>query len=148
MTTSPDGDRNVSRWPATESRTSNAGPHLERTGSQPPSQPGSMSQPGSTEMQDIAERLDTAADALRTVDRALPAHTATAGTFAATEDGLPGRLGRDLHAHWQAVLNARCDEATEVAGTLHDLAAGLRLTAKEYADTDDAAARRIGRQGR
>ncbi|UQU64604.1 hypothetical protein COUCH_37625 [Couchioplanes caeruleus] len=96
-------------------------------------------------MEHLAERLESAADALTTVDRSLPAHVASPGVFAAADAGVPGRLGRQLHDRWAAVLAARAREAADTAKVLTDLAADVRLTAKTYAETDDEAARRVRR---
>lgn len=96
-------------------------------------------------MEELAERLESAADALSTVDRSLPAHAASPGAFAADDAGEPGRLGHALHERWVAVLTARSHEAAAVATHLTELAADLRQTAKEYAETDDQAGRRLHR---
>ena len=96
-------------------------------------------------MEKHAQGLESAADALTTVRRSLPAHAATAGAFGADDEGAPGRLGRQLHERWLAVLAARSREAAEAAGRLTDLAADVRMTAKSYAETDDEADRRIRR---
>ena len=58
-------------------------------------------------MEKLAERLESAADALTTVDRSLAAHASTPGAFGAQDEGTPGRLGRDLHNRWLEVLAAR-----------------------------------------
>jgi hypothetical protein len=94
----------------------------------------------------LADRLDAAADALATVDRAVPSLAVPAGAFGADDAGVPGRLGRDLHAHWMAVLAARSREAADASGHLNHLAQALRTTARQYADTDDAVGRRVRRE--
>ena len=96
-------------------------------------------------MEKLAERLESAADALNTVDRSLPAHAVPASVFGADDEGEPGRLGRALHERWLAVLTARSHEAAAAATHLTELAADLRQTAKDYTATDDEAARRIHR---
>jgi hypothetical protein len=96
-------------------------------------------------MEKLAERLESAADALTTVDRSLPAHAASPGAFGADDEGSPGRLGHRLHERWLAVLAARSREAADAAARLADLAADLRTTAKGYAETDEEASRRIRR---
>jgi hypothetical protein len=96
-------------------------------------------------MEKLAERLESAADALTTVDRSLPAHAASPGAFGADDEGAPGRLGHRLHERWLAVLAARSREAADAAARLTDLAADLRTTANGYAETDDEAGRRIRR---
>jgi Excreted virulence factor EspC, type VII ESX diderm len=96
-------------------------------------------------MEHLAERLESAADALTTVDHALPVHVASPGAFAADDAGVPGRVGKQLHDRWAAVIAARAREAADTAKGLTDLAADVRLTAKTYAETDDEAARRVRR---
>ena len=93
---------------------------------------------------DLADRLLAAADMLTTVDRRMPGLRAPAGGFGADEAGLPGRVGRELHAHWEAVLTARSLEVAEVAVRLQDLASSVRVTGRQYASTDEAAARIFG----
>lgn len=96
-------------------------------------------------MEKIAERLESAADALTTVDRSLSAHASSPGAFGADDEGNPGRLGRQLHDRWVEVLAARSREAAAAAARLTVLAADVRLTAKAYAETDDEVGRRIRR---
>jgi hypothetical protein len=97
-------------------------------------------------MDDLARRLESAADALTTVDRSIPALEVPAGAFGATDVGVPGRIGRRLHAHWRAVLEARSREAAEAATRLADMAQALRATQRGYADADEAVARRVERE--
>jgi hypothetical protein len=96
-------------------------------------------------MEKLAERLESAADALTTVDRSLCAHASSPGAFGADDEGEPGRLGRQLHDRWLAVLTARSQEAAAAAAQLTTLAADVRLSAKAYTETDDEVARRIRR---
>jgi hypothetical protein len=97
-------------------------------------------------MDQLAERLETAVDALTTVDRSMPALSPPAGAFGADDAGVPGRLGRQLHAHWQAVLDARSREAGDAAARLADLARSLRTTEQKYAEADAAVADRVERE--
>ena len=97
-------------------------------------------------MDDVATRLDAAADALTTVERFLPDVAVPAAAFAADEAGRPGRLGRVLHAHFEAALTARAREAADAAQRLIDTARAVRATSKEYTETDDAAAHRLRRE--
>jgi hypothetical protein len=97
-------------------------------------------------MDDLAERLESAADVLTTVDRSLPALEVPAGAFGATGAGTPGRVGRQLHAHWRAVLAARAHEAADMAARLSEMAEALRTTQRAYADADEAVARRVERE--
>lgn len=90
-----------------------------------------------------AERLHAAADLLSTVDRSLASLTVPAAAFGADESGIAGRVGRELHAHWGAVLAARAQEAADVAVRLTDLADGVRSTAHQYTEADRAAADRF-----
>jgi hypothetical protein len=97
-------------------------------------------------MEDVAERLESAADVLTTVDRSVPALDVPAGAFGATGVGMPGRVGRQLHAHWRAVLEARAREAADVAARLSEMARASRATQRAYADADEAVARRVERE--
>jgi Excreted virulence factor EspC, type VII ESX diderm len=97
-------------------------------------------------MDRLADRLDFAADKLTTVDRSVTGLGVPPGAFGADAAGVPGRLGRDLHARWLAVLDARACEAGDTAGRLTDLAESLRAAAQNYTDTDDEAARRVQRR--
>jgi hypothetical protein len=96
-------------------------------------------------MEQLTERLHAAADALTTVDRVAPTLAIPAGAFAAEEAGVPGRVGRRLHAHWSAVLTARAREAADAAGRLKELAAALDRTKQDYVETDRAVGERIER---
>jgi hypothetical protein len=91
----------------------------------------------------LADRLGAAADLLSTVDRSVPALAVPAAAFGADGAGLPGRVGRELYAHWEAVLAARAREAALAAGNLQELSSSVRVTAERYAETDDAVARRL-----
>ncbi|WP_433299952.1 hypothetical protein ACQP2F_01690 [Actinoplanes sp. CA-030573] len=97
-------------------------------------------------MDHLADRLDRAADTLSTVDRRLPALAVTATAFGADDAGVPGRLGRALHARWQAVIDARAREAAGLAGRLTDAASSVRATAHDYVATDDTVRRRLERE--
>ena len=97
-------------------------------------------------MDDLAERLESAADMLSTVDRSVPALDVPAGAFGATGVGTPGRVGRELHARWRAALDARAREAADVAARLSEMAGALRTTQRAYADADEAVARRVERE--
>jgi hypothetical protein len=98
-------------------------------------------------MDDLADRLESAADLLSTVDRSVPSLAVPPGAFGADDIGLPGRLGRELHAHWVAVLEARSSEAAEASAHLIGLATALRKTAWDYSETDESVGRRIKREG-
>jgi len=97
-------------------------------------------------MDQLADRLTADADLVTTVDRSVAALGVPPNAFGADEAGVPGRLGRELRAHWMAVLDARRREATDTAARLTDLAQALRATTHSYADTDDEAARRVARR--
>ena len=94
-------------------------------------------------MTHLADRLSAAADLVATVDRSVPDLVVPAGAFGADDAGVPGRVGRELHAHWDAVLAARSREAADVAVRLRDLASSVRETAQGYAEADESAARRL-----
>jgi hypothetical protein len=89
--------------------------------------------------------LDSAAAALTTVDRSVSGLAVPARAFGADEVGVPGRVGRELHTRWDAVLAARGREAAEAAARLAEMAASVRSTQQQYADTDETVARRIER---
>ena len=97
-------------------------------------------------MDELAERLDGAADTLTTVDRSVPALTVAAAAFGADEAGIPGRLGRRLHARWQAVLEARSREVAVAGERLSELARSLRAAERMYAEADESVARRVARE--
>jgi hypothetical protein len=99
-------------------------------------------------MEQLADRLDRAADTLTTMDKRMPAHAVAAPAFGArdAEGGLPGRLGRELHEHWTAVLDARSREAASAAARLADTAQSVRDTLRHYGDTDDLVRRRLTRE--
>jgi hypothetical protein len=90
-------------------------------------------------MNDLADRLDRAADILAASGRRLPALADAATAFGADDAGLPGRLGRELRAHWSAVLDARIRETTAAAARLTHLAEAARVTRRRYDETDKAA---------
>ncbi|GAA0524149.1 hypothetical protein GCM10010172_00690 [Paractinoplanes ferrugineus] len=97
-------------------------------------------------MEHLAERLDRAADTLAAVDRRMPSRAVGADAFAADDSGVPGRLGRQLHARWAAVLDSRAQEAGRLAARLADAANAVRSTARDYSETDEAAGRRLARE--
>jgi hypothetical protein len=98
-------------------------------------------------MDHLADRLDEAADQLTTVDRRMPGLTVPAAAFgAATDAGLPGRLGHELHAHWAAVLQARSREAATAAAKLSETARSVRTTQRAYEETDELVGRRLRRE--
>ncbi|MGX6605362.1 type VII secretion target [Micromonosporaceae bacterium Da 78-11] len=97
-------------------------------------------------MDQIADRLDQVADVLRAVDRQIPALSIAPGAFGADDAGTPGRLGRELHAHWAAVLDARSQEAAGAASRLSEVAQSVRITRRQYAETDETVQRRLKRE--
>lgn len=96
----------------------------------------------------LADRLTDAADQVTTVERAIGGLMTAAGTFAADEAGVPGRIGLELHRLWAAALTARAREAAETAARLTDMAESVRTTDRRYAETDESAARRLERESR
>ncbi|GIF05315.1 type VII secretion target [Actinoplanes siamensis] len=94
-------------------------------------------------MDRLADQIDRAAAALATVDHRVPRLLPAAEAFGADDTGRPGRLGRRLHETWAAVLQARVDEAAELATRLSDLAESVRSNARDYAATDDAVRHRF-----
>lgn len=96
-------------------------------------------------MDHLADGLDRVADTLAEVDRRLPVLVVAAAAFGADDAGLPGRLGRDLHAHWTAVLEARCREAAGAAHRLSEMAGSVRATRRQYGETDEVVRDRFQR---
>lgn len=94
----------------------------------------------------LADRLDAAADALTTVNRSVPHLTVPAGALGADDAGVPGRIGRRLHARWEAALTARAREAADTAGRVADLATAVRATARSYVEADESVANRVSRE--
>ncbi|MBM0240438.1 hypothetical protein JNW88_31215 [Micromonospora sp. ATA32] len=94
----------------------------------------------------LAARLDEASTALsglaHTVTASDPAHPA----FGADAPGRPGEIGRALHRRWTTATGDRAREAGAAAARLSDAAAALRTAADRYADSDDAARRRLTRE--
>jgi hypothetical protein len=99
-------------------------------------------------MDRLADRLEQAADALTMVDKRMSGHGVPANAFgaAASGGGLPGRLGRELHEHWAAVVEARSREAAGAAARLADMAQSVRATVRHYDETDDLVRRRLTRE--
>ena len=97
-------------------------------------------------MDKLADRLEGAADTLTTVDKSVPDLGVAPGAFGADDAGVPGRLGRQLHARWLAVLEARSREAAAAAMRLSELAGSLRAAERMYAEADEAVARRVARR--
>ena len=97
-------------------------------------------------MDHLADNLDNAVDTLTTMERRLPGLTVPAAAFGADDAGLPGRLGRDLFAHWSAVIDARAREAASAATRIAGMAGSVRATKEHYTTTDEAAARLIRRE--
>jgi hypothetical protein len=97
-------------------------------------------------MNHLADRLDRAAESLTAVETRLPRLTVPPAAFGADDAGVPGRLGRELHTHWTAVLTARSREAATAAARVAEIAHSVRETQERYTTTDEAAARRLREQ--
>jgi hypothetical protein len=99
-------------------------------------------------MDRLADRLEQAADTLTTMDKRMPAHAVAGPSFGAAGSGggLPGRLGRELHQHWAAVLDARSREASGAAARLAVMAQSVRAAGRQYDETDDLVRRRLTRE--
>jgi hypothetical protein len=95
---------------------------------------------------ELAVQLDAGVDTLTTVAHMMSGLSVPARAFGADEVGVPGRVGRELHARWDAVLAARSREASDAAARLAALAVSLRTTQQQYTDTDEAVARRMERE--
>ncbi|MFC7529491.1 hypothetical protein [Actinoplanes sp. GCM10030250] len=96
-------------------------------------------------MNGLADQIDTAAEALATMDRRLPDLAPGAAVFGADEAGRPGRIGRALYAGWTAVLAARAREAANASERLTEIAESVRAGARDYVATDDAVRHRFQR---
>jgi hypothetical protein len=94
-------------------------------------------------MDQLADQLDQAAAALTTMDHRVPRLLPGAGAFGADDTGRPGRLGRQLHETWAAVLQARAEEAAGLSGRLSGLAQSVRSGSRDYAETDETVRRRM-----
>ncbi|WP_250002250.1 hypothetical protein [Actinoplanes sp. M2I2] len=111
-------------------------------------------------MDDVADRLDQASDALTALSRDVPTLAVVPGAFAARPalipaaarpgpgavpagSALPDLVGRALHDHWDAVLEARAREASVTAVRLGEIARSVRVTRQHYAATDETAERRF-----
>lgn len=92
-------------------------------------------------MDDLADRLEQAADALAALSREVPSLTVAPGAFATL--GLPGQVSLALHERWAAVLEARTREASAAAARLASTARSVRTTRRRYAETDEAVERRF-----
>jgi hypothetical protein len=99
-------------------------------------------------MEQLADRLEQAADTLTTMDKRMPGHAVEGSVFGANDPGggLPGRLGHELHEHWTAVLSARSQEAARAAARIADTAQSVRETLRNYGDTDELVRRRLTRE--
>jgi hypothetical protein len=94
-------------------------------------------------MNHLADRLDRVAESLTTLESRLPDLAVPPADFGADDAGIPGRLGRDLHTHWTAVLTARSREAAMAAARVAEIARSVRATQEQYTTTDEAAAHRL-----
>ncbi|MFC6018619.1 hypothetical protein ACFP2T_20715 [Plantactinospora solaniradicis] len=93
-------------------------------------------------LRDLAGRLDSAGGNLADLARRLPYSGPGESAFHADGPGRLGEVGRALHRQWVTALDNRARELAATAERLTDTAAALRVAAREYADTDDAARRR------
>jgi hypothetical protein len=106
-------------------------------------------------MDDVADRLDQAADALTSLSREVPTLAVAPGVFAAApapaRGGVPnsgagpGLIGQALHDHYRAVLEARAHEASAAGIRLAEMARSVRAARRQYAETDEAVERRFRR---
>ncbi|HEY0002765.1 MAG TPA: hypothetical protein VGB74_20090 [Actinoplanes sp.] len=97
-------------------------------------------------MEHLTERLDRAVDIMSMMERKLPGLTVPAAAIGATEAGLPGRFGREMYAHWVAVLDARAREAAAATARLAEMSASVRTTREQYRTTDETVAARLRRE--
>lgn len=98
-------------------------------------------------LRDLAARLDSAGGNFADLARRLPYSGPGQSAFHADGPGRLGEIGRALHRQWVTALDNRARELAATAERLTDTAVALRVAAREYADTDDAARRRhLGRR--
>jgi hypothetical protein len=99
-------------------------------------------------MDELADRLEHAADALTAVSREAASLAASPRRGGLADDGagLPGRVGRALSERWIAVLDARSHEASAAAARLGEMAGSVRQARRHYAATDEAVERRFTRE--
>ncbi|MGI5211604.1 hypothetical protein [Plantactinospora sp. CA-290183] len=98
------------------------------------------------DLRDLAARLEGASGTLSDLARRLPYAGPAASAFTVDAPGLPGEVGRALHAQWLAALDNRARELAAAAEQLADGAAAVRAADQAYADSDDGAAGRLARE--
>ncbi|HEX5741992.1 MAG TPA: hypothetical protein VFY17_10645 [Pilimelia sp.] len=92
----------------------------------------------------MTRALEAAAAALDAGAALLGDAAGDAVDFGGDAPGLPGELGRGLHARWVAALEARRREVREVCEELTALHAAVAEAAAAYTDTDAAVTARWG----
>lgn len=95
----------------------------------------------------LAGRLDEAAALLAAGARAADGAVPSAVAFGGDAPGRLGELGRALHTEALSTAVARGREAASAAGRLTETARALRAASDAYAESDDAARRRLLGEG-
>ncbi|MFC7549049.1 hypothetical protein [Plantactinospora sp. GCM10030261] len=95
----------------------------------------------------LGGRLDVAATRLGTATGALAAAARLApDAFGVHGPGRLGEIGRALHTRWVAAIDDRAREAGQLAAELTDVAGAVRLAARGYANSDQAARHRFAEE--
>ena len=87
-------------------------------------------------LSEVAAALRTAGAMVARVRTALPEAALARDAFGADAGGGLGAVGGRLHALWQAAVDARVAEASELAGELEDAAQTVAVTAARYSDIE------------
>ena len=98
-------------------------------------------------IEDLANRIDAAGDALAGASTTLSLADPGARAFGADAAGGLGELGRALHRQFAAALAARGREAAAHGARLADTAQALRLVAAGYRGAEDETRRAPGLGG-
>ncbi|MEU4565720.1 hypothetical protein [Micromonospora sp. NPDC023956] len=98
------------------------------------------------ELRVLAARLDEAGGDLQALARAATATDPPHPAFGVHLPGRPGEIGRALHRRWLEATDDRAREATIAAARLAAAASAVRGAADRYAEVDDTARRRMGRE--
>jgi hypothetical protein len=87
-------------------------------------------------LDDLARRIDAAADVLAGRSTTITLADPGARAFGADATGRAGELGRALHRQFSAAMSARSREAAAHGARLADTAHALRLVADNYRDVE------------
>lgn len=88
------------------------------------------------EFDNVARRLEAVSADVTSVGTRLTAEAPEARGFGVAAVGPLGDLGRALHTHAKAALEARAAEARALGASVADLASSVRGAASAYRDVD------------